>query len=50
MPLNDYDEKPPLLFLDVNLGKGKVSRLIIFHGDNPEAVADAFVKENCKLI
>jgi hypothetical protein len=49
MPLNDFVEKPPLLFLDVNLGKGKISRLIIFHGDNPESVADAFVKENGKL-
>ena len=32
----------PILFLDVNLGKDKVERLVIYDGDDPYAVADEF--------
>ena len=39
---DDDDEKYPILFLDVNLGKGKVDRLIIMDGDDPMTVADEF--------
>lgn len=38
----DEDEKFPILFLDVNLGKGKVDRLIIMDGDDPMEIADKF--------
>lgn len=33
------EERTPILFLDVNLGKGNVSRLTIYQGDKPEIVA-----------
>ena len=36
----------PLLFLDVNLGEGKVSRLVFYDGDDADQVADIFVNEN----
>eukprot|EP00347_Sterkiella_histriomuscorum_P006789 403351425 len=39
-------QKIPLLFLDVNLGEGKVSRLVFYEGDDAEQVADIFVNEN----
>ena len=38
----DSEENFPILFLDVNLGKDKVERLVIYDGDNPMAVADEF--------
>lgn len=37
------DERAPILFLDVNLGKGKIQRLVINQGDKPEQVAEDFV-------
>lgn len=40
------DEKYPILFLDVNLGKGKVDRLIIMDGDDPMKVADEFCEQH----
>ena len=43
------DDKSPILYLDVNLGRGKMSRLIIFEGDKPEVVADQFSKKNGKF-
>jgi len=36
----DDDEKYPILFLDVNLGKGKVDRLVIMDGDDPMVIAE----------
>ncbi|CDW83694.1 UNKNOWN [Stylonychia lemnae] len=44
--LDNFTEKMPLLFLDVNLGKGEVSRLVFYNGDDPEYVAESFVREN----
>ena len=44
----DDDEKYPILFLDVNLGKGKVDRLIIMDGDDPMTVADEFCDQHSK--
>lgn len=35
-------ERFPILFLDVNLGKDRVERLVIYEGDDPYAVADQF--------
>ena len=32
----------PILFLDVNLGKDRVERLVIYEGDDPFSVADEF--------
>lgn len=37
----------PILFLDVNLGKDRVERLVIYEGDDPFAVADQFCADNC---
>lgn len=39
-------ERTPLLFLDVNLGRGEASRLVFYNGDDPETVAENFVREN----
>lgn len=38
----EEDEKFPILFLDVNLGKGKVDRLVIMDGDDPLEIANKF--------
>lgn len=38
-----------MLFLDVNLGGGKVRRLIIKDGDDAMQIATDFWKENSKL-
>lgn len=32
----------------MNLGKGRVSRLIVHQGDDPDHVAAVFAKEHCK--
>ena len=40
-------ERFPILFLDVNLGKDRVERLVIYEGDDPFAVADQFCADNC---
>ena len=40
------DERLPLLYLDVNMGKGRSSRLVFYQGDQPEAVAASFIDEN----
>ena len=42
------NDKPPILFLDVNLGNEEMARIIIFEGDSPEEVAEAFSKEHGK--
>ena len=34
----------PVLFLDVNLGKDRMQRLIIYEGDNVQKVIDEFSK------
>jgi hypothetical protein len=45
---DEEDEKYPILFLDVNLGKGKVDRLIIIDGDDPMSVAEDFCDQHGK--
>ena len=40
------DENFPILFLDVNLGKDRVERLVIYDGDDPFQVAEEFCKTN----
>ncbi|CAI2374770.1 unnamed protein product [Moneuplotes crassus] len=42
----DSEENYPILFLDVNLGKDKVERLVIFDGDDPQTVAEEFCQKN----
>lgn len=44
------DSKLPLLFLDINLGNGTLQRLVVYQGDEPEEVADAFVYEHSIFI
>lgn len=39
-------EKYPILFLDVNLGKGKVDRLVIMDGDDPLKISEDFCKQH----
>jgi hypothetical protein len=41
------EENFPILFLDVNLGKDRVERLVIYDGDDPFAVADEFCAKHC---
>jgi len=41
-------DKYPILFLDVNLGKGNVDRLVIMDGDDPMGVADQFCDKHSK--
>jgi hypothetical protein len=41
------EENFPILFLDVNLGKDRVERLVIYDGDDPFAVADDFCAKHC---
>ena len=48
MTSEDECDRVPLLYLDVNLGKGVVKRVVLFAGDEPEDVAAEFVAENCK--
>lgn len=42
-------EKQPLLYLDVNLGKGKQARLVVNKGDDPLYVGNKFASDNSKL-
>ena len=35
-------EKPPLLFLEVNITEGKQAKLMIFEGDNIDTVVNVF--------
>ena len=44
------DEHYPILYLDVNLGRGWVERLVIHDGDEPMLVAEEFCNWYCKLI
>jgi hypothetical protein len=32
---DDDDEAIPLLFVDVNLGEGKMERIVLYQGDTP---------------
>lgn len=41
----NLDLEEPLLNLDINLGDGHVSRVVIYEGDNPYEIS----KEFCKL-
>ena len=43
----EEDENFPILFLDVNLGKDRVERLVIYDGDDPFTVADEFCLKHC---
>jgi hypothetical protein len=36
----------PMLLLDVNLGGGKVERVMMHEGDDPEEIADRIIREN----
>lgn len=36
----------PLLFVDVNLGKGVMKRIILYEGDDPKYIAEMFAKDN----
>ena len=41
------EEEPiPLLFVDVNLGEGKMDRIVLYEGDQPETIAEEFAKEH----
>ena len=42
----DEEEPIPLLFVDVNLGEGKMARIVLYDGDTPEDVANEFAKEH----
>ena len=44
------NEKYPILFLDVNLGKGNVDRLVIMDGDDPMQIADEFCNRHSKFL
>lgn len=39
----------PMLLLDVNLGGGKIERVMMHEGDDPEEIADRIVQENSTL-
>lgn len=39
----------PMLLLDVNLGGGKVERVMMHEGDDPCEIADRIIRENSKL-
>ena len=36
----------PLLFVDVNLGKGVMKRIILYEEDDPKYIAEMFAKDN----
>ena len=36
----------PILFLDVNLGKGQQARIVLFEGNKPADVIEAFGNEH----
>lgn len=38
----------PMLLLDVNLGGGKVERVMMHEGDDPEEIADRIIRENSR--
>lgn len=40
------DADSPVLFLDVNFGKGNVTRIVMYESDTPEALATAFCQEH----
>ena len=40
--------KFPVLFVDVNIGNGKVDRVVIYEGDTAERVAREFAAKNGK--
>lgn len=42
----DSDSQIPLLFVDVNLGKGVMKRIILYEGDDPNYIAEMFAKDN----
>lgn len=46
VPEEEEEEQIPLLFVDVNLGEGKMSRIVLYEGDKPENVAREFSKEH----
>lgn len=40
------DSQIPLLFVDVNLGKGVMKRIILYEGDDPRYIAEMFAQDN----
>lgn len=43
---DEEEEVNPLLFVDVNLGPGLSSRIVVFEGDTAEDLADKFATEH----
>lgn len=41
-------QKAPLLFVDVNAGKGRMEWVVIYEGDTPESLAQTFVSKHGK--
>ncbi|CAI2366325.1 unnamed protein product [Moneuplotes crassus] len=44
--LSEEDSQIPLLFVDVNLGKGVMKRIILYEEDDPKYIAEMFAKDN----
>ncbi|CAI2375114.1 unnamed protein product [Moneuplotes crassus] len=44
--LSEEDSQIPLLFVDVNLGKGVMKRIILYEEDDPLYIAEMFAKDN----
>lgn len=38
----------PLLFVEVNLGREKTERIVIYEGDTSDELADKFIQEQSK--
>lgn len=45
-PYNTNGSDAPILFLDVNFGRGNVTRIVMYENDTPEELADAFWLEH----
>lgn len=43
---SESPEREPILFLDVNLGKGKSARIVLYEGDTPGDVINSFGQEH----
>ena len=44
------EARPPALFVDVNLGFGRLERITMFDDDSPEKVAQEFSKQHSKIL
>ena len=43
---DDEDSQIPLLYVDVNIGKGVFKRIIIYEGDDPKQISELFAQDN----